>query len=223
MLPIDPDEKVLAIYRHHFTAYLFPFLLGVVVVTILLGLAMLLTSSTKVSADPIIPNDYQDLVLAIAGLLSVAAVVFTFIPIWLRSQEHIVLTDEAILQVLQPALFATKVSQTSLERIADVSIHQDFLGTIFGYGTLVVETPGEQDNYDYRFLPHPRESAREIIEAHENFAAALESGQRPTTLGAKDPASMKDRAAEKQITLTPEEYKAFLKYQSEQSKTDTQN
>ena len=214
-LPIDPDEKVLAVYRHHILAYLIPILLAVTVIAVVVGLTMLMTSQTSLGAEPIIGERYQRQAFGIAIALSVATVIFTFIPVWLRLQEHIVLTDEAVLQVLQPGLFASKVSQTGLERIADVSVRQDFLGTIFGYGKLSIETPGEQDNYEYTYLPNARSAAREIIDAHENFAAALGGGHLPTTLGSANNAATYTAPQPSTVSVDAEAYQAFVKFQQQ--------
>ena len=209
ILPIDPDEKVLAVYKHHIFAYIVPVLGAVLVITILMGLAALMTSQTSLGGNPIISVEYQNITFGAALLLSIATAIFMFIPIWLRSQEHIVLTNEAILQVLQPALFASKVSQTGLDHIADVSVRQDFLGTILGYGKLTVETPGEQDNYEYVYLSSPREAAREIIEAQEIFVAALQSGN----LQPKPGSASLTGAVSQRISVNAEEYQAFQKFQ----------
>lgn len=215
ILPIDADEKVLAIYRHHIFAYMLPILTAVLVIVVLMGLAVLLSSQTSLSGNSIIASDYQKYAYGTAIVLSIATAFFTYIPVWLRLQEYIVLTDEAILQVLQPALFASKVSQISLDRIDDVSVRQDFLGTILGYGKLSIETPGEQDNYEYKYLPLPRDAAREIIEAHENFAAALESGRLPTTLGTAANIATTAAPAQGNVSVDAEEYKAFLRFQKQ--------
>ena len=213
-LPIDSDEKVLAIYKHHVFAYILPILAAALVIVILVGLATLLSSQTSLTGDAVIATEYQKYAYGAAIVLSVVTAIFAFVPVWLRSQEHIVLTDEAVLQVLQPALFASKVSQTSLERIADVSVRQDFLGTILGYGKLSIETPGEQDNYEYTYLPQPRDAAREIIEAHENFAAALESGRLPTAFGSAANASTAT-PGQGNLSVDAEEYQAFLRFRQQ--------
>lgn len=215
MLPIDPDEKVIAIYRHHIIAYLIPIFLALAVIVVIVGLTMLMTSQTNLGAEPIIAERYQHQTFAIAIVLSVVTLIFTFIPVWLRLQEHIVLTNEAVLQVLQPGLFASKVSQIGLERIGDVSVRRDFLGTIFGYGKLSIETPGEQDNYEYTFLPNGRSAACEIIEAHENFAAALGGGHLPTTLGSPSNAATYTAPQPNTVSVDAEAYQAFVKFQQQ--------
>ena len=218
VLPIDSDEKVLAIYKHHGFVYVLPLLTGGLVIVILMGLATLLSSQTFLGGAPIVAVEYQKYVYGTAIVLSVLTAIFTFIPVWLRSQEYIVLTDEAVLQVLQPALFANKVSQTSLEGVSDVSVRQDFWGTMLGYGKLSIETPGEQDNYEYKYLPQPREAAREIIEAHEDFSAALQSGRLPTSLGSAPSAeATKVVSSSTAVSVDAAEYQAFLRFQQQQS------
>jgi hypothetical protein len=112
------------------------------------------------------------------------------------------LTEEAVLQILQPSLFANKISQLNLAHIADVSVRQDFFGTIFGYGKITIETPGEQNNYEFTILPNPQDIARHIIEAHENFQAAVEAGRIPSTLGVPQAPQ-----------IDPQQYQQFLEYQ----------
>jgi hypothetical protein len=89
--------------------------------------------------------------------------------------------------------------------MADVSVRQDFFGTVFDFGKISVETPGEQDNYEFFAIPHPKDAAKTIIEAHENYQAALESGRLPSTLGAQPPAHP--------IQKDPAQYQQFLAYQ----------
>lgn len=216
ILPIDKDEPVLGVYNHHIVAYVGPFLSAIVIVIVLVGISLLMTASNTTVGESIIPSQYHTLVHMLAAVLSIVTLLFSFIPIWLRSQEHIVLTDEAVLQVLQPGLFAGKVSQTSLERVADISVHENFFGTIFGYGRLTIETAGEQDNYDYAFLPHARDVARQIIETQESFMIALEGGHlTPESYHQKNTKQPADPP--QQIVVDPEQYAAFLQYQQEQS------
>lgn len=200
-LPIDPDEKILAVYKHHWFAYASLWFFGVILVIITMALALAFTS---VGGSDGATSQSQMVVLAGAFIFSTLAILGTAIPVYLRSQEAVVLTEEAMVQVLQPSLFASKVSQLSLQHIADVSVRQDFFGSIFGFGHITVETPGEQNNYQFAMLPDPHNSAREIIAAHENFDAALESGRIATTL---------DKAMPQAPNIDPQQYQQFLHYQ----------
>jgi hypothetical protein len=99
----------------------------------------------------------------------------------------LILTEESLMQYNKPTIFTSKVSQLNLQHVADVTVKQDAIGSMLGYGHIAVETPGEQDNYEFNVLAQPNIIAKAIVEAHENYAAALESGQIQTTLGRRAP------------------------------------
>jgi uncharacterized membrane protein YdbT with pleckstrin-like domain len=208
-LPIDQDEKILSVYKHHWYAYVSLWIVSVFIIIIIIGFAAFFASAQGDAGN----GTNKAIVLGLAAVGVAVTVLFTLVPVYLRSQEVVVLTEEAVLQVLQPSLFASKVSQLNLAHIADVSVRQDFMGTIFGFGKITVETPGEQDNYEFTMLPRPQASAREIIAAHENFQAAVESGRMPTTLGTPQP---------KPAEVDPQQFEQFLQYQKmvEQQKQD---
>jgi hypothetical protein len=202
-LPIGKDEKILAIYKHHWFSYAAIWAVGLLVIAVVMGIAVLLT--TVMAGDNSALAERKSLILSGALVFSVLVAIFTFIPVYLKAQEQVVLTEEALLQILQPTIFASKISQLNLLHMADVSVRQDFFGTVFDFGKISVETPGEQDNYEFFAIPHPKDAAKTIIEAHENYQAALESGRLPTTLGTQP--------AAQQIQVDPAQYQQFLAYQ----------
>lgn len=207
-LPIGKNEKILAIYKHHWFAYASVWFVGIVVVVALLGGAW--TAVTTQGAGSSLDQN-KTLIYGGATFLSAIVLLFTAIPVYLRSQEQVVLTEEALLQILQPSIFASKISQLNLQHVADVSVRQNFLGTVFGFGKISVETPGEQDNYEFIMIPNPHVAAKEIIDAHENFQAALQAGRMPSTLGS---------APTPQID--PQQYEQFLEFQKMQQTAQTQ-
>jgi uncharacterized membrane protein YdbT with pleckstrin-like domain len=148
--------------------------------------------------------DYREAILAGASFFSLLLILGAGVPTYLRSQEQLVLTEEALLQVLQPTLFSSKVDQLSLQHVTDVSVHQDFFGTMLGYGQITIETPGEQNNYKFFAVASPQEAARAISAAHENFDAALQSGRLHTSLGTSMPQAPQ---------IDPQEYQEFLQFQ----------
>jgi hypothetical protein len=200
-LPIDADEKILAVFKHHWFAYASSWVIGVVMVLVVMGVAVAFTATAQPDS---LTDQYRVIILAGASLLSAVILVGTGLPVYLRSQELLVLTEEALLQVLQPSLFNGKVSQLSLQHIADVSVKQDFFGTMLGFGHISVETPGEQNNYQFSMLPDPHSAARQIINAHENFDAALQGGRLPTKLSTAMPEAPQ---------IDPQQYQQFLQYQ----------
>ena len=162
-----------------------------------------------------VTRQYRSVVLSGAGFFSALAAIATTIPAWLKSQEQLIVTDEAVLQVLQPSLFGSKVSQLSLQHVADVSVRKDFFGSLLGFGAVTIETPGEQANYTFAAVPSPDAAAKVLIEAHENFIAALESGRLPTSI-------RKDGQQAHSVTVDAAEYQKFLDFQQYQARAQEQ-
>lgn len=200
-LPIDKEEKILAVYKHHWFAYASSWILGIFIVIVVMALA---AGLTMVGGSDSNFEQYRTQILAGAAVFSAFVLIGTFIPVYLRSQEQVVLTEEALLQVLQPSLFASKIDQLNLQHITDVSVHQDFFGTLLGYGHINIETPGEQNNYRFAMMPKPHQVAREIAQAHENYDAAIQAGRIPSSLSMAQPAAP---------AIDPQQYQQFLQYQ----------
>lgn len=206
-LPIGKDEEILGIYKHHWFLYVQIWLMALFAILALMVVTVLLTLSPNDSDGAIA---YRPAIILGSVLLCAIIALFSIIPAWLRSKERLILTEESLLQVLQPGIFANKVSQLSLQHVADVSVRQDFLGHIFGYGHITIETPGEQDNYEFTKLGGAQLIARDIIEAHENFDAALQSGRIPTTLG--------NQRQGPQVQINANEYEQFMAFRAMQEK-----
>lgn len=199
-LPIGDSEKILGVYRHHWFAYAALWIGALFLVTVIMGTAIAIV----VTSDPTdMIGQHGGVILATGGVLSGLALLFTAVPVWLKSQEQLVLTEQAVLQILQPSLFTNKISQLNLSHISDVTARQDFFGTMFGYGHITIETPGEQDDYQFRVLPDAHNVAKEVIEAHENYNAALQAGRLHSTLGEAAP-------------IDPAEYQKFLAFEQAQ-------
>jgi uncharacterized membrane protein YdbT with pleckstrin-like domain len=210
-LPIGKDERIIGIYRHHWFVYAEIWLIALFVILGIMTVSVFAASSASTTSDVLSP--YRPAIIASALLFSTLAALFTAIPAWLKSKERIVLTEEALLQVLQPGLFSSKISQLNLQHVADVTAQQDFLGHIFGFGKITIETPGEQMNYVFTKLAEPQSIAREIIEAHENYDAALESGRIPTTYG-------NATAVDPRQTINEKEFAEFMAYKNAMSERE---
>src|SRR6476661_5263597 len=105
-LPIDEEEQILAVFRHHWFAYFSLWSVALILVVAIMSLAAVLSMpSTDVATNALV--DHRAAILAGAGILSVVVLLFCGIPVWLRMQEQLVLTDEALLQILQPSLFSS--------------------------------------------------------------------------------------------------------------------
>lgn len=191
-LPIGSNERILNVMHHHWFAYVSVYLGSAFIILVILGAAI---GVKAFSSDLELSSAAANAVMVGGIVFATLVGLFSLIPAWLKKQEYIVLTEEAIMQVNKPSLFTNKVSQLNLNHISDVTVNQDVLGTMLGFGRIVIETPGEQDNYSFTVIPTPHQFSQAIIEAHENYSAALESGQIETTFSQRK--SQMSAAAEK--------------------------
>ncbi len=87
---------------------------------------------------------------------------------WVYQRSTLVLTSEKLVQLTQRSLFDRKISQLAIGDIQDVTVDQKgMLSRIFKYGSVNIETSGEQYNYSFDYAPHPHDISKEIISAHE--------------------------------------------------------
>lgn len=86
--------------------------------------------------------------------------------------DVIFVTSEKLAQVLYRNVITRKVSQLNIGDVQDVTVTQKgIFARIFNYGTLVIETAGEQDNYIFTYIPNPTHVCQSIIGAHEEYVS----------------------------------------------------
>lgn len=113
-------------------------------------------------------NTYRPVAAIIMFLILLGTAIMTFIGAFLYISNVIYVTSEKIAQVLYLSLFNRKISQLSIGDVQDVTVSQKgIFAHFFGYGTLVIETAGEQQNYTFSYVPDPYTAARQIVGSHE--------------------------------------------------------
>lgn len=91
---------------------------------------------------------------------------------YLYQNNVVLVTNEKISQQLYRTIFDKRISQLSIGEIQDVTVSQiGVFAKIFGYGTLVIETAGEQNNYIFNYSINPFECSKLIVAAHEAYVA----------------------------------------------------
>ena len=170
LIEFDKDEELLAEIRKHpiglFIIYFTGFFVALVV------LAATLVSSRFLDSD--ILETGTDLTkfrpaLAIIGVLIAAfSVLLTLVAAHLYRSNVVLVTSEKIAQILYPSIFNRKISQLSIGDVQDATVSQKgLLSRLFNYGTITIETAGEQQNLTYTNTPNPYEAAKSIVWAHE--------------------------------------------------------
>ncbi len=174
-LDLEPGENLI-FTRHRHIINLVPFafaeILVLLVVSYTSGWAFVNSSRLPafISAGTI------SLVLSIIGLLTLA--IFG-LSILVFMQNRIILTDRHYIQIDQVGLFNRTVKKLHLDEIQDVrGTRKGFLATILNYGEIEVETAGAQDNFIFRPLADPLNTAEEINECRQHY---VKDAARPTS------------------------------------------
>lgn len=167
LIEFDDQEELLLEIRKH------PFGLFIILVTgFFISLALFAVTITLAASSFLDTLGFAgaNAILAFIGfILSVLILLVTAINAQLYRNNVVYVTNEKLAQMLFITLFNRKISQLSIGDVQDVTVSQNgFLPNLIGYGTLVVETAGEQQNYTFTFVPNPYETSKVIINAHEN-------------------------------------------------------
>ncbi len=171
-IEFDKDEVLITEIRKHPIGLFFIYLTGLSIVLLFALMLYVVGFSAGFSSafdGAGISGDSARGVIALLGfVLIVGAVIVMTIQAILYVNNVIFVTSEKIAQVLYLTLFNRKISQLSIGDVQDVTVTQKgILAHIFNYGTLVIETAGEQQNYTFTYIPDPYTYSRAIVSSHE--------------------------------------------------------
>lgn len=171
-IEFDKDEQLITEIRKHPIGLFFIYLTGCSIALVFAILLYVIGFSSGFSSafdGTGISGDTARSVIALLGFIFiVGAVVVMTIQAILYVNNVIFVTSEKIAQVLYITLFNRKISQLSIGDVQDVTVTQKgVLAHLFNYGTLVIETAGEQQNYTFTYIPDPYTYSRAIVSSHE--------------------------------------------------------
>lgn len=154
----EPEQIVLVARKHLFGLFVLYFQAMVGVVAALALIVFLVPSvfkDNKTMAYGIGSVAVLVILVIVALVLIVATIVYR--------KSQLVVTTKNLTQVNQIGLFNRKISQLGLEDIEDVSAEKKgVFASIFNFGTVYVETAGEQANFHFDFCPNPDKIAHQI-------------------------------------------------------------
>jgi uncharacterized membrane protein YdbT with pleckstrin-like domain len=168
---LEPGENIVTIIHRSLIGLAGIYLVAIIAVAAIFALVITLSPATfNTSSDNISPA-----LSAIMILGAVFLVLVLFTSTYIYRQSKLFLTDRSLVQIMQRSLFIRKVSRLSYSNVEDVSAEQrGILASIFGYGTLMVQTAGERDNFTFTLCPSPHALADRIIEERQKYAEALQ-------------------------------------------------
>jgi hypothetical protein len=157
------DELVLFVSRQH-VLVLVGHVLGEIVFALVVTSAVGATQVFLLPDRPEVPYFYPLALLAVPRLWWKALV-------W--GNHLFVVTSRRVMQL--SGVLTKVVVDSLLEKVNDLKTDQSLFGRVFGYGDIEILTASEAGRNDFRFIAHPLEFKRAILDAKE----ALDRGGRP--------------------------------------------
>lgn len=170
LIEFDSDERLVAEIHKHPAGLFVIYATGLIVAMILLIATVV--ASTYLQSDPFNSGfdlaALQPFIIMLGVVLVLISLASTFVSAYLYKSNVVLVTSDKIAQIVYPSLFNRKISQLSIGDVQDVTVDQrGLLARMFNFGTLVVETAGEQQNYTFANVPRPYEASKAIVGSHE--------------------------------------------------------
>lgn len=161
----ETDEKVLFVLKQHPFGIILIYIISITAFIIALSMTSYLLPSLFTSASEVYVLWFV-IALVAALILFVVLILSSFV----YNQSRFTLTNKKIVQITQKSIYERKISHLSLANIEDVTSNQrGILANMFNFGTIKVETAGEQANFIFVLCPDPHRVARIILESKDNF------------------------------------------------------
>ncbi len=141
-----PEEEVLLLMRQHpFTQLKW--------VSIALVLILLPLLFSYVPLLNFLPPEFHT-VAAMGWFLMVVGFILEAFLDWFYNIY--IVTDERIIDVDFNSLLFKNISTAKIDRIEDVTVtSKGYLGSVFDYGTVLIQTAGAVDEFEFEDVPHP--------------------------------------------------------------------
>ena len=129
--------------------------------------ALVILAANIDSVSQIVPAP----VVFIVALFYIATLVLLLVAVlWIWRRNKVVITDQHIVDIDQLGLFNRKVSTLRLEEIQDISASvKGPLQTILQYGSIVIQTAGERENFVFNYVPNPYELEHYILSIRKKY------------------------------------------------------
>lgn len=170
MIEFDAQERLIWEVRKHPIGLFFIYATGGFIALLMFlifigGASVIDTDALDLGVDI---SAYRSISILIGLLIGTFSLVVAGIAGYLYKNNVMLVTSDKIAQVLYRTIFDRKISQLSIGDVQDVTVTQrGVLARMFNYGTIVIETAGEQQNYTFTFVPDPYMCGKAIVGAHE--------------------------------------------------------
>lgn len=173
-IQLEADEKILLHVRKHWFV-LCTQIIGVILVA-LLPLFFIMVISRAGSLASHTPVNMSLLVTLYTGWLVLQWM--ALFSIWTNYYLDVwIITNKRLIAVDQKGFFSRTMSSFSLNRMQDISVNVNgILATFLDYGTLEIQTAGEEEKFRVTGIPSPADIKSTIISASDSLSPKVASG-----------------------------------------------
>lgn len=170
LIEFDDKERAVCVVQKHRFGLLLIYFFGILVSLAILYASVFLSLWIENNGDDrFTRNGDASLYILIAGALMTAVTLLVcLVYAYIFGNNVMLVTSDKLAQVIQRSPFNRKISQLNISDVQDVTVTQvGIFARLLNFGTLVIETAGEQENYTFTFASTPHECSKEIMTARE--------------------------------------------------------
>lgn len=161
-------NSIIEVQRHEF---------GLITIYFLTSFGVLISWSSILAIGGLWQNN-KVLVILTSLFIMILISTLLFLINKVYKGNYLIISETEIRQITKKALFSTKLSVLGLANIEDVTIiRRGVFAHIFDYGTLNIETAGEQENFKFIYCPKPKEFGRQLMSLREEYLKENNSDQ----------------------------------------------
>ena len=158
--PIKSQDSLMIIHRHWF-GWLGLFVPGLLILLVFGILRLSLPEVDWLSGSSL---------TGLTILVALVMILFYALTAVIYFSNRLILTDTGIEQTMRTGFFFWKKSHLGLANIEDVTVVQHgFFANSLNFGTLAIETAGEQNNFLFRWCPQPNRCAKIIVDTRDDY------------------------------------------------------
>ena len=159
------DEQILYDGRQHAFVLISNILTEMVLIAVLIAAGV---AARAAFPSPIVLGlPVGQVVLIACGLISLVVLISAFLDYLRWNNEQYIVTDQRVIQLR--GIFNKAVIDSSLDKINDVELRQSWLGRMFDFGTIEILTASDVGINQMRWIAHPLQFKRAMLEAKHNF------------------------------------------------------
>ncbi len=168
-LNLSPGEYVIVAVQRHLIGVIAPLSIG----TLLIGFALAILINYDLFVETFsISGMFADVAnVALPILVFVIVVALSmFVSYYVYVRNKFYLTNESVIQEIQPSMFSRQEQTVSLENIEDASFTQrGILQQVFNYGDIRLSTEGDETTYRFSYVANPKDRIARLNNAVEAF------------------------------------------------------